>query len=48
VKRLALKIIKITYDKKGKIEKSETPAIRLEKIYPESFMDIIATEVCKL
>jgi hypothetical protein len=38
----------ITYDKKGKIEKSETPAIRLENIYPESFMDIIATEVCKL
>ena len=38
----------ITYDKKGNIEKSETPAIRLEKIYPQSFMDIIATEVCKL
>jgi hypothetical protein len=38
----------ITYDKKGKIEKSENASIRLEKIYPESFMDIIAKEVCKL
>ena len=35
----------ITYDKKGKIEKSENASIRLEKIYPESFMDIIAKEV---
>lgn len=38
----------ISYDTKGKIEKSENTAIKLEKIYPESFMDIIATEVCKL
>lgn len=38
----------ITYDKKGKIEKSENPAVRSEKIYPESFMDIIAGEVCRL
>ncbi|MCC9019783.1 hypothetical protein [Flavobacterium lipolyticum] len=38
----------ITYDKKGKIEKSENAVIRLEKIYPESFMDIVAREVCNL
>lgn len=38
----------ITYDKKGKIEKSENPAVRSKKIYPESFMDIIAREVCRL
>jgi hypothetical protein len=38
----------ITYDKKGKIEKSENTAIKSEEIYPESFMDIIAAEVCRL
>lgn len=38
----------ITYNKKGKIEKSENVTVRLEKIYPESFMDNIAMEVCKL
>lgn len=26
----------ITYDKKGKIEKSENPAVKSEKVYPES------------
>jgi hypothetical protein len=38
----------ITYDIHGKVEKSEDVTIRQEKIYPGSFMDIIATKVCKL
>jgi hypothetical protein len=32
----------ITYDQKVKVEKSENPAVRSEKIYPESFMYSIA------
>lgn len=38
----------ITYDIHGKVEKSDDVKIRQEKIYPGSFMDIIAIEVCKL
>lgn len=38
----------ISYETKGKIEKSENIIIKLEKNYPESFIDIVATEVCKL
>ncbi|CAD0006980.1 hypothetical protein [Flavobacterium salmonis] len=38
----------ISYDLNGKVEKSDDVKIKHEKIYPGSFMDIIATEVCKL
>ncbi|MNY77008.1 hypothetical protein D3C86_2167800 [compost metagenome] len=38
----------ISYDIHGKVEKSDDVKIKHEKIYPGSFMDIIATEVCKL